>query len=110
MHFNRRIFSSTSRAASIPLGRAGSVSDVSSTIRFLLSSDSEFINGETIRCDVGDLINDFCIQKITRLRRCAANLADVKRAIRRVLDKRFGSSLYLNDTEHRGCLKNHYRS
>lgn len=57
MHFNSdKKFSSTSRAASIPLGRAGSVSDASSIIRFLLSSDSEFINGETIRCDGGDFI------------------------------------------------------
>lgn len=32
------------------------------------------------------------------------DLADVKRAIRRVLDKRFGSSLYLNDTRHSRLL------
>ena len=50
------MFSYTERVSSIPMGRAGSVKEASSVIRFLLSSDSEFINGQTLSVDGGDFI------------------------------------------------------
>ena len=53
---NNSMFSYAERVSSIPMGRAGSVTDASSVIRFLLSSDSEFINGQTLSVDGGDFI------------------------------------------------------
>lgn len=53
---NNSMFSYTERVSSIPMGRAGSVKEASSVIRFLLSSDSEFINGQTLSVDGGDFI------------------------------------------------------
>ena len=42
---NNSMFSYAERVSSIPMGRAGSVTEAASVIRFLLSSESEFING-----------------------------------------------------------------
>ena len=53
---NNSMFSYAERVSSIPMGRAGSVTEAASVIRFLLSSDSEFINGQILSVDGGDFI------------------------------------------------------
>lgn len=53
---NNSMFSYSERVSSIPMGRAGSVAEASSVIRFLFSGDSEFINGQTLSVDGGDFI------------------------------------------------------
>lgn len=49
-------FSISDRIASIPMGRAGSVEEASAVIQFLLSDESQFINGQTLSVDGGDFI------------------------------------------------------